>query len=658
MDRNRHEKRSRLTAILLAASVLLMQIPVLAVGEVTESLPEETGEILTEAPLAEAPETADPLDVAEIPETGDPLDIAEEPETEAPSDAAIPLVPDEPGEIPELVTVTLPAIPEGNESFLDFTADPYGLIDLTDAARYGGVPHEPGQTLYFKNAVGPYGLSHRSDPIEIRNDGEAPLIVDVTVQVVHADGILFGASPELGREDRASMYLALFDGEGRSVPLDEEGAVSLSFEAVPGESYAFGLEGACNPTAAWDQLLDDGMRLRVDWSLTPVAEDLEPVMLPLVEEDDFLIAEDLEAVLGPAALEELDPAEETDPVEETGAVPGDADPSEEIGDAEPVGETDPVEETEEVPEDAEGVEETGDADTEDVGETEAVDPDPVAETPEDAEGVVEETGSEDADPVEETDPAGETDGQAGDPTQDDPADEEEVTAPAAPVVRTSGGSGSGAGTPAKVTEEPSAPEEDEEDPRTARPSEDPIDGEGRPEAAEIIEDLEPVAKEDVEDPSASEDAARDDAAAEDDAHPVDDGPAVGMDPAESAGPGDDASVTGEDEEVPSVREDAAPTASDADPAAETDDPGEDTVDEADPTTGPSVGTDADADSDPASAAPVEDHGPAGEAPADAAPVGARDADDADVSASAAPAEDHGPAGEAPAEHAAEARPEA
>ena len=209
------------------------------------------------------------------------------------SEMLLPVTPRE----EELISVELPVIPTGSDSIFDFIIDPQGLINATDAIRYGGMSFEEGATLYFKNADGAYDYSRYSDMLTITNRSNVPVKVTITAWIENL-GDLQIARDDVFTDDVAELFLAVVDDEGTVLVLDEEGTVSITkelkaapdnvyvyqydeaaqsyqytisenIEEIKFDTYSFGLTGACNPYGDWSTMVFKPV-VNLTWSVEPV----------------------------------------------------------------------------------------------------------------------------------------------------------------------------------------------------------------------------------------------------------------------------------------------------------------------------------------------------------------------------------------------------
>ncbi|NBK91805.1 hypothetical protein D5278_07400 [bacterium 1XD21-13] len=223
---------------------------------------------------------------------------ATESEPQKPEDAALEQTSESEKEkneeTEEIVQVILPTTAV---SIFDFILDPQELIRQTDAAAYGGKRFEEGATLFFERFDGTVeeDYSSDSDAVHITNRGDTPVDVEVkaSVTVTMADGLAMTDDREFTDDTRASLYLALTDGE-TTVPISlEEGAsIQVVLPAAVEDTeedgkYSFWLTGASNGKGEWSELKDMEIQVTVTWNV--VSREEEPV--PENEEE---IPEDVE----------------------------------------------------------------------------------------------------------------------------------------------------------------------------------------------------------------------------------------------------------------------------------------------------------------------------------------------------------------------------
>lgn len=178
------------------------------------------------------------------------------------------------------VSVTLPVAAETDDSPFDFILDPYGLVSGTKAMRYGGGSVEEGATLLFFNQEGTYDFSKDSDRLRVVN--QTPVEITVSASVSDLGELAIMEDRDFSGSDICGFYLALVDDQGNELTLSADEEVSVSQFMEPG-SHSFGLTGACNPDADW-QDLSVHPRVTVTWHVEPV----------VTEEEEHVLAEEKE----------------------------------------------------------------------------------------------------------------------------------------------------------------------------------------------------------------------------------------------------------------------------------------------------------------------------------------------------------------------------
>lgn len=195
----------------------------------------------------------------------------------------------------EVFDIELPTLAE--ESIFNYILDPQGIITATDAIMYGGIPFEEGATLFFENGEGAYGLSSRSDLLQVTNKSTTSVRIYVYAKVTPVDGVIMMPEREFVDES-TSLYLALVDEDGTEIPMGtgEEavlvkelkatptGIYSLEYNEESGEyeyvladkteaevfdSFSFGLTGACNPKGDW-RFVSAIPKVTVTWRVEPI----------------------------------------------------------------------------------------------------------------------------------------------------------------------------------------------------------------------------------------------------------------------------------------------------------------------------------------------------------------------------------------------------
>lgn len=153
----------------------------------------------------------------------------------------------------EMLSVELPVVAEGKPSPFDFILDPDGLIYETNAMRYGGGAVEKEATLLFYNQKGEYAFSGCSDKLSIKNQGENPVVVTISASVSELEEIELTGQDDFSENENPAIYLAVIDDRGEERPIFEDEEAIIRAELDSGV-YSFGLTGACNPWADWQEV--------------------------------------------------------------------------------------------------------------------------------------------------------------------------------------------------------------------------------------------------------------------------------------------------------------------------------------------------------------------------------------------------------------------
>lgn len=198
----------------------------------------------------------------------------------------------------DIVSISLPVINESETSVFDFILDPQGLLYETDAVRYGGGRVEEGATLLFFNKEGEYDFSKHSDWLTVTNRSTVPVQVTVIAQVMDFGDVRLVESADFGESTEPEVYLAIEDDRGNILPLsaNEQTTINLEMSAVPEntymfrldaenhtyqygmsmdpsmvdfDTYSFGLIGACNFNAEW-QNISIHPTIEVTWCVEPI----------------------------------------------------------------------------------------------------------------------------------------------------------------------------------------------------------------------------------------------------------------------------------------------------------------------------------------------------------------------------------------------------
>jgi len=263
----------------------------------TETEAEESTEITTETEAEESTEITTGTEVEESTETEtDSATATEEIETadvlsEEDPDSSVPA---------DVFKVILPTIPEDDTTF-DYILDPQGLIELTDAKKYGGtdeVAFEHDKTLYFKTSKSDDGrpvYDNVSNALMVTNMSSREVQITVKATITSSEGITMSESSTFDADDTSpSIYLALTDGTN-TIPITSEDAVINAVIDAPedgyetvwdGEknvyeltdaakeddydgfqTYSFWLTGACNANADWSKVEGQIPEVCVVWEV-------------------------------------------------------------------------------------------------------------------------------------------------------------------------------------------------------------------------------------------------------------------------------------------------------------------------------------------------------------------------------------------------------
>ena len=289
--------------------------------EIPENVPQEPEAL--ESPEAEAPEavpeTADTPQDAELPE-------AEAPETQDPALETMPEVDDTanaeyPPDISDIVNMQIPLDVSPRDeteelfaSMFDFSVDPYGLIEKTNAVRYGGGRVEPGARVIFKNHGEAYDFSSHSDPVTLYNLEDKAVSVTAVMQIAQLEHVLFADRLDSEQESHPylpTLYLALIDEYGNRGAVNQDGIAVIQAEIPAGENgeasaYSFRLWADCNTEADWSNV-DVRANLAVTWVIKPISAEEEEVLTEEIPAEEALTEE---TPTEQTAAEEV-PAEET-----------------------------------------------------------------------------------------------------------------------------------------------------------------------------------------------------------------------------------------------------------------------------------------------------------------------------------------------------------
>ena len=173
----------------------------------------------------------------------------------------------------DVISVELPVISEDDKSPFDFILDPHGLLYKTDAMRYGGGTVEEGATLLFYNKDTVYNYSRYSDKLTITNHGTVPVIVTISADISGLGEVELAEEDDFSESEVCSIYLAIVDNQGNIQPLSVDGNTAICME-MDFETYSFGLIGACNPKADWQDIYIKPI-VTITWKVEPVQTETE-----------------------------------------------------------------------------------------------------------------------------------------------------------------------------------------------------------------------------------------------------------------------------------------------------------------------------------------------------------------------------------------------
>lgn len=215
----------------------------------------------------------------------------------------------------DVVSISIPVTGESETSVFDFILDPQGLLYKTDAARYGGGRVEEGATLLFRNEEGEYDFSKRTDWLTVTNRSTVPVQVTVTAQITDFGELRFAESDDFGESTEPEVYLAIEDDQGNILPLSADGQAAINLEMasapentyvfrldeenhtyeygmsmdpsmVDFDTYSFGLIGACNSNAEW-QNISVHPTITVTWHVEPIIPEEQEEIFEEIPEEIF-----------------------------------------------------------------------------------------------------------------------------------------------------------------------------------------------------------------------------------------------------------------------------------------------------------------------------------------------------------------------------------
>ena len=264
---------------------------------VTDSETASEAETVADSETASEPETVADSETVSEPETVTDSETVSEAETVADSEtvsetenAGLRLAMNrnaiKSANAPDMLSAVMPLTnsDEANDLFaspFDFSVDPYGLIESTQAIRYGGGTVEPGARVIFKHLGGEYDFSSKSDSLSVQNYGDTPVKVTVNVQYSGIQGFLLAdsddfASFDFGKESSVPVLcLAVTDNLGNRNVLNQDGETVLTVELpafAEGSdvAYSFRIEGVCSPEPLDWVDVDVSGKLTVTWFMEPL----------------------------------------------------------------------------------------------------------------------------------------------------------------------------------------------------------------------------------------------------------------------------------------------------------------------------------------------------------------------------------------------------
>ena len=212
----------------------------------TETESEESTETVTETETESETETENQTETETQTETANAVS-EEDPDSSVPAD---------------VFKVILPTIPEDDTTF-DYILDPQGLIELTDAKKYGGtdeVAFEHDKTLYFKTSKSDDGrpvYDNVSNALTVTNMSSREVQITVKATITSSEGITMSESSTFDADDTSpSIYLALTDGTN-TIPITSEDAVINAVIDAPEDAYETVWDGEKNVYELTDAAKED-----------------------------------------------------------------------------------------------------------------------------------------------------------------------------------------------------------------------------------------------------------------------------------------------------------------------------------------------------------------------------------------------------------------
>lgn len=203
----------------------------------------------------------------------------------------------------DVVSLEFPTIVESETSVFDFILDPQKLLYTTRAVRLGGGTVEEDATLLFQNSEGQYDFSKYSDQLTVTNRSTVPVRLTISACITDLGELQVVGSDDFTDSEDCSIYMAVVDSQGNVLPISADGEVSISLEMqaapenayvyrlneelqtyqlemsqaldeVDFDQYSFGLVGACNPNANWQNMSVYPV-VTVTWRVEPIMADQE-----------------------------------------------------------------------------------------------------------------------------------------------------------------------------------------------------------------------------------------------------------------------------------------------------------------------------------------------------------------------------------------------
>lgn len=160
---------------------------------------------------------------------------------------------------------------EENDCNFDFIMDPYHFLEKTDAVRYGGGTVEEDATLLFYNQDGEYDFCSESDKLTLILEKDAEITISAAIRDLGTIKLI--EDKDFSNLYLPAMYMAIVDDLGNEMPLSADETMTFTLALDAGE-YSFGLTGACNSNASWNDI-EVSPVLEITWKAEVLSDETE-----------------------------------------------------------------------------------------------------------------------------------------------------------------------------------------------------------------------------------------------------------------------------------------------------------------------------------------------------------------------------------------------